>query len=73
LQPWRASNQIQWPSSGRFQNKPSSVLPTIEDLWSKCVCVRARALLWRWLGKCYHMSYHYSTIPPFQELFDCPS
>jgi hypothetical protein len=31
LQPWRASNQIQQPNSRRFQNKPSLVLPTIED------------------------------------------
>jgi hypothetical protein len=47
------------------------VLPTIEDWWSTCVFAHARVLLWRWLGKRYHMSYHYSTIAPFQELFDC--
>jgi hypothetical protein len=37
------------------------------------VCVRARVLLWRWLGKCCCMSYHYSAIPPFRELFSCHS
>jgi hypothetical protein len=35
--------------------------------------VRARVLLWRWLGKCCRMSYHYSATPHFRELFDCPS
>ena len=37
------------------------------------VCVWARVWLWRWLDKCCHMSYHYSTIPQFRELCDCPS
>jgi hypothetical protein len=32
------------------------------------VCVYARVLLWRWLGKRCHMSYHYSAIPHFQEI-----
>ena len=41
--------------------------------WSKCVCVCARVWLWRWLGKRCHISYHYSAIPQFQELCDCPS
>jgi len=40
-----------------------------QDRWSKCVCVRKG----RWLGKRCHMSYHYSAIPQFRELCDCPS
>ena len=44
-----------------------------QDRWSKCVCVRARVLLWRWLGKRCHMSYHFGAIPHFRELFDCPT
>ena len=36
------------------------------------VCVCARVWLWMWLGK-RHMSYHYSAIPQFRELCDCPS
>ena len=43
-----------------------------KDRWSKCVCARARVILWIWLGKRCHMSYHYSAIPHFRELFDCP-
>jgi hypothetical protein len=40
-----------------------------------CVCARARAavLLRRWLDKRCHMSYSYSAIPGFRELFDCLS
>jgi len=48
------------------------VLPTMAGSMEQ-VCARARVLLWRWLGKCCHMSYHYSAIPQFRELFDCPS
>jgi len=54
-----------------------------QDRRRKCVCVcvcvcareraRARVLLWRWLGKRCHMSYHCSAIPHFRELFCCPS
>jgi hypothetical protein len=36
-------------------------------------CVRARVLLWRWLGMRCHMSNRYSATPHFRELFDCPS
>jgi hypothetical protein len=32
--------------------------------------VSTRVLLWRWLGKRCCMSYHYSAIPPFWELFN---
>ena len=37
------------------------------------VCVFARVWLWRWLDKRCHISYHYSAIPQFRELCDCPS
>jgi hypothetical protein len=37
------------------------------------MCLCARVLLWRWLGKRCRRSYHYRAIPPFRELFDCPS
>jgi len=48
------------------------VLPTmVGSMEQLCVC--ARVLLWKWLGKRCHMSYHYSAMPDFQELFDCPS
>jgi hypothetical protein len=33
----------------------------------------ARILIWMWLDKRCRISYHYSAIPPFRELFDCPS
>ena len=37
------------------------------------VCVCVRVWFWRWLDKRCHMSYHYSAIPQFRELCDCPS
>jgi hypothetical protein len=46
------------------------VLPTMTGLMEQ-VCVCARVLLWRWLGKRCHMSYHYRATPHFRELFDC--
>jgi len=49
-----------------------SALPTMAGSMEQ-VRAWARALLWRWLGKRYRMSYHYSAIPHFRELFDCPS
>jgi hypothetical protein len=48
------------------------VLPTMAGSMEQ-VCARARVLLWRWLGKRCHMSYHYSATPHFRELFDCPT
>ena len=48
------------------------VLLTMEGSMQQ-VRVWARVLLWRWLGKRCHMSNHYSVIPHFKELFDCPS
>jgi len=48
------------------------VLPTIAGSMEQ-VCVRARVLLWRWLGKRSHMSYNYSAIPQFRKIFDCHS
>ena len=48
------------------------VLPTMAGSMEQ-VCVCARVPLWRWLGKRCRMSYHYSAIPQFRELFDCPS
>jgi hypothetical protein len=78
-QQWRTSNRMWWPNSGRFQKKPSAGASNNGRIngASVCVCVCARTcarvLLWRWLGKHCHMSYRYSAIPHFQELFDCPS
>jgi len=79
--PWRTSNRMQRPNSGRFWKKPSAGASNSSriDGASVCVCVcvcvraRARVLLWRWLDKRCHMSYHYSAIPQFRELFDWPS
>ena len=48
------------------------VLPTMAGS-NEQVCVCPRVLLWRWLGKHCHKSYHCSAIPPFRELFECPS
>jgi hypothetical protein len=48
------------------------VLPTMAGSKEQ-VCVRARVLLWRRLGKRCRMSYHYSAISHFWELFGCPS
>jgi len=64
------------PNSGRFQKKPSAGASNNGriDGSSVCVCVCAQgSLLWRWLGKRCHMSYHYSAIPHFRELFHCSS
>jgi hypothetical protein len=47
------------------------VLPTMARSMEH-VCVWTGILLWRWLGKRCHMSYHYSVITHFRELFDCP-
>jgi hypothetical protein len=63
---------VRWPNSRRFQKEPSPVLQTIEESMEQVV-VCARVLLWRRLGKRCCMSYHYIAIPPFRELFDCPS
>jgi hypothetical protein len=46
------------------------MLPTMAGSMEQ-VCVCARVLLWRWVGKRCHMSYHFSAIPHFRELFDC--
>ena len=51
------------------------VLPTMPGS-NEQVCVCPRVLPWRWLGKhCHktHKSYHCCAIPPFRELFWCPS
>jgi len=47
------------------------VLPTTAGSMEQ-VCVCARVLLWRWLGKRCHMSYHYSATPHFREIFWLP-
>ena len=47
------------------------VLPTMVGS-NEQVCVCPRVLLWRWLGKHCHKSYHCSVIPPFREIFECP-
>jgi len=72
-QPWTASNQMRRPNSGRFQKKPSAGASNNGRVDGASVCVCPRVLLWRWLGKHFHMSYHYSAIPHFRELFGCPS
>jgi hypothetical protein len=71
-QPWRTSNRMRRPNSGRFQMKLPAGASNNGRIDGASVCARARVLLRRWLGK-RHMSYHYSAIPHFRELFDCPS
>jgi len=48
------------------------LLPTMAGSMEQ-VCVCAKVVLWSWLSKRCHMSYPYSAIPHFRELFDCPS
>jgi hypothetical protein len=48
------------------------VLPTMTR-WMEHVCACARVLLWRWLGKRCHISYHYSATPQFREHCECPT
>ena len=84
-QPWGTSNRVRRPNSGRFQKKSSAGASnnSRSDGANVCVCVcvcvcvraraRARVLFWRLLGKRCHMSYLYSAVPQFRELFDCPS
>jgi hypothetical protein len=52
-----------WTSRGHV----SQPWRTSNQMWLKQVCVCTRVLLWRWLGRHCHMSYHYIAIPPFQE------
>jgi hypothetical protein len=73
LQLWRTSSRMWRPNSGRFQKKPSAGASNNGRIDGASVCALARVLLWRWLGKRCHMSYQYSAIPQFQELFNCPS
>jgi len=68
-QPWRTSNRMWRPNSGKFQKKPSGGASNNGRIDGVCVCVCARVLLWRLLDK----RCHYSAIPHFRELFDCPS
>jgi hypothetical protein len=65
-------HQIEWegrtPDDSKWSLPP--VLPTnAGSMEHVCVCVCARFLLWMVVI----MSYHYCTIPHFQELRDCPS
>ena len=57
LQPWRTSKWMRWPNSRRFQKKPSAGASNNGRIDGGSVC-EARVLLWRWLGKRCHMSYH---------------
>jgi len=72
-QPWKISNGMRLPNSRRFQKKPFAGASNNGRIVGASVCARARVLLWSWLGKRCHMSYHYSATPHFRELFDCPS
>jgi hypothetical protein len=47
------------------------VLPTMAESMQQ-LFVHARVLLWRLSGKRSRISYQYSAIPPFRELFDYP-
>ena len=43
--PWRTSDQMQWPNSGRFQKKHSAGASNNGRIDGASVCVRARVLL----------------------------
>ena len=70
--PWSAASEqtSHWQVSS---SNTSAGAPNNCRIDGASVCLCARVLLWRWLGKCCHMSYHYSPIPQFRELFDSPS
>jgi hypothetical protein len=72
--PCRTLNRMRLPNSGKFQKKPSAGASNNGRIYgTSVVCVWARIILWRWLGTRLRMPYHYSAIPPFRELCDCPS
>jgi hypothetical protein len=79
FQTWRASIECDGRATEDSKRSLLPVLPTtVGSMEWVCVCVcgviaRTRVLLWRWLGKRCRMSYHYSTIKPFREHFDCPN
>jgi hypothetical protein len=57
-QPWRTSNRTWLLNSGRLEKKPSACASNNAGSMEQ-VYVCAWVLLWRWLGKICHMSYHY--------------
>jgi hypothetical protein len=66
-QPWRTSNRMRRPSSGRIQMKPPSGATNSAKIDG--ASVRAcRVPLWRWLWKRCRISYRYSAVQPFPEL-----
>ena len=70
--PWRTSNRMRRPNSGRFQEKPSTSASNNGRIDGASVCVR-KGLTLKVIDKRCHMSYHYSATPQFRELCDCPS
>jgi hypothetical protein len=54
-------------NSGRIQKKPSAGAFNNRRIEGTSV------LLWMWLCKRCHMSYHYSEMPQFRVLFDWTS
>jgi hypothetical protein len=67
-QPWRTSNLMRQPNSGRFQKKPSNGASNNGRIDGASACVRACAQGSFFGGKRCRMSHHYSVIPPIQEL-----
>jgi hypothetical protein len=64
-QHWRTSNWMQRPN-WKIPKMLSASAPNNGIIDRKSVCARA-------LGKRCGVSYHYIAIPPFRELFYCPS
>jgi hypothetical protein len=59
-----------WTPEDSKRSLPA-VFPTMAGSMEQ-VCVCTWLLIWRWLGKRCHMSYHYSAVLPFWELFWLP-
>jgi hypothetical protein len=71
-QPWRTSTRMRLPNSGRFLKKPSADASNNDRINGASVYVSKRPTLKALCKRC-RMSYHYSAIPPFRELFGYPS
>jgi hypothetical protein len=61
------TNRMRRQNSGRFQNVP----PVVGSMKPLCVWAKGPAL--KLIGKRCSVSFHYSAIPLFRELYDCPS
>jgi hypothetical protein len=67
---------IKWNAAAELRKIPKAAFCRCFQQWLDrlSMCVYAQGvLLWWWSGKRCRMSYQYSTVSQFRELFDCPS